>query len=122
VSAGGDGGGLAARANVAPATRAVAIIVQSRESMIHMALERAGVRTVPRRRRFAKVAEERTLKGCYVGSSAPQRDVPRMISLFRAGRLPVDQLLTHRLRLEEINEGFDRLREGIGVRQVIVFE
>ena len=71
---------------------------------------------------LALVAEERTLKGSYVGSSAPQRDVPRMIALFRAGRLPVDQLLTHRLKLEEINEGFDRLREGVGVRQVVVFE
>jgi alcohol dehydrogenase len=71
---------------------------------------------------LALVAEERTLKGSYVGSSAPQRDVPRMIALFRAGRLPVDQLLTHRLRLEEINEGFDRLREGVGVRQVVLFE
>ena len=71
---------------------------------------------------LALVAEERTLKGSYVGSSAPQRDVPRMIGLFRAGRLPVDQLLTHRLKLEEINEGFDRLREGIGVRQVVLFE
>jgi alcohol dehydrogenase len=45
-----------------------------------------------------------------------------MIALFRAGRLPVDQLLTHRLKLEEINEGFDRLREGVGVRQVILFD
>jgi alcohol dehydrogenase len=45
-----------------------------------------------------------------------------MIALFRAGRLPVDQLLTHRLDLSEINEGFDRLREGIGVRQVVLFE
>ena len=71
---------------------------------------------------LALVAEERTLKGSYVGSSAPQRDVPRMIALFRAGRLPVDQLLTHRLKLDEINEGFDRLREGVGVRQVIVFD
>ena len=71
---------------------------------------------------LALVAEERTLKGSYVGSSAPQRDVPRMIALFRAGRLPVDQLLTHRLSLSEINEGFDRLREGVGVRQVVVFE
>ena len=71
---------------------------------------------------LALVAEERTLKGSYVGSSAPQRDVPRMIALFRAGRLPVDQLLTHRLKLEEINEGFDRLREGVGVRQVILFD
>jgi alcohol dehydrogenase len=71
---------------------------------------------------LALVAEERTLKGSYVGSSVPQRDVPRMIALFRAGRLPVDQLLTHRLKLEEINEGFDRLREGVGVRQVILFD
>jgi len=73
-------------------------------------------------RDLALVAEERTLKGSYVGSSVPQRDVPRMIALFRAGRLPVDQLLTHRLNLSEINEGFDRLREGVGVRQVILFE
>jgi len=68
------------------------------------------------------VAEERTLKGSYIGSAAPLRDVPRFISLFEAGRLPVDALLTHRLRLDEINEGFDRLREGIGVRQVVLFD
>ncbi len=71
---------------------------------------------------LALVAEERTLKGSYVGSSTPQRAAPRMIALVHAGRLPVDQLLTQRLRMEEINEGFDRLREGVGVRQVILFE
>ena len=65
------------------------------------------------------VVEERTLKGSYIGSAAPLRDVPRLIAVFKAGKLPVDALLTHRLKLEEINEGFDRLREGIGVRQVI---
>jgi alcohol dehydrogenase len=70
---------------------------------------------------LALVAEERTLKGSYIGSAAPLRDVPRFIALYRAGKLPVDALLTHRLKLEEINEGFDRLREGIGVRQVITF-
>jgi len=68
------------------------------------------------------VAEERTLKGSYIGSAIPLRDVPRYVALFRAGRLPVDRLLTHRLKLDDINEGFDRLREGIGVRQVVVFE
>ncbi|HKI14010.1 MAG TPA: zinc-dependent alcohol dehydrogenase family protein [Roseiarcus sp.] len=68
------------------------------------------------------VAEERTLKGSYIGSAIPLRDVPRYVALFRAGRLPVDKLLTHRLKLDDINEGFDRLREGIGVRQVVVFE
>ncbi len=67
------------------------------------------------------VAEERTLKGSYIGSAIPLRDVPRLIALFKAGKLPVDALLTHRLKLDDINEGFDRLREGIGVRQVVVF-
>ena len=68
------------------------------------------------------VAEERTLKGSYIGSAAPLRDVPRLIALFKAGKLAVDALLTHRLKLDDINEGFDRLREGIGVRQVVTFE
>ena len=68
------------------------------------------------------VAEERTLKGSYIGSCVPRRDLPHFVALFQAGRLPVDRLLTHRLRLDEINEGFDRLREGIGVRQVILFD
>ena len=67
------------------------------------------------------VAEERTLKGSYIGSCVPRRDMPNFVALFQAGRLPVDKLLTHRLRLDEINEGFDRLREGVGVRQVVTF-
>lgn len=67
------------------------------------------------------VVEERSLKGSYMGSSVPSRDVPRFIAMYRAGALPVDKLLTHRLKLDEINEGFDRLARGEAVRQVIVF-
>jgi alcohol dehydrogenase len=67
------------------------------------------------------VAEERTLKGSYIGSCVPRRDLPNFVGLFQSGRLPVDKLLTHRLRLDAINEGFDRLREGVGVRQVVMF-
>jgi len=67
------------------------------------------------------VAEERTLKGSYIGSCVPRRDLPNLVGLFQSGRLPVDKLLTHRLSLAEINEGFDRLREGVGVRQVVMF-
>ncbi len=66
-------------------------------------------------------AEERTLKGSYLGSAVPARDIPRFIELYRAGRLPVDRLITHRLRLAEINQGFDRLAAGQAVRQVIMF-
>lgn len=66
-------------------------------------------------------AEERTLRGCYLGSSVPRRDVPRFIAHYRDGRLPVEQLLSHRLELDELNEGFDRLARGEAVRQVVVF-
>ncbi len=66
-------------------------------------------------------AEERILRGSYLGSSVPVRDVPRFIEHYRDGQLPVEQLLTHRMALDDINEGFDRLARGEAVRQVVVF-
>ena len=68
------------------------------------------------------VAEERTVRGSYMGSAVPLRDLPRFVAMYRAGRLAVDRLLTHRLTLEEINEGFDRLANGKAVRQVVLFD
>ncbi|MFL6713868.1 MAG: zinc-dependent alcohol dehydrogenase family protein [Sulfurifustis sp.] len=67
------------------------------------------------------VAEERTLKGSYIGTCVPVRDVPRYIALYRQGRLPVDRLLTGRLKLDEINVGFDKLAKGEAIRQVVAF-
>ncbi|MCC6949589.1 MAG: zinc-dependent alcohol dehydrogenase family protein [Bradyrhizobiaceae bacterium] len=67
------------------------------------------------------VAEERTVKGSYIGSSVPVRDLPRYIALYQQGRLPIDRLLTDRLTLDDINLGFERLRRGDAVRQVVVF-
>ena len=67
------------------------------------------------------VAEERTVKGSYIGTCVPSRDVPRLIELYRRGRLPVDRLMSGRLDLDDINIGFDRLAEGKAVRQVVVF-
>ncbi len=66
------------------------------------------------------VAEERTLKGSYIGSCVAARDVPRFIQLFEQGRLPVTALLSERLTLDQINEGFDRLAAAQTVRQIIV--
>jgi alcohol dehydrogenase len=68
------------------------------------------------------VAEERTLKGSYIGTSVPLRDLPRYLGLFQRGRLPIDRLVTDRLRLDQVNEGFDRLRNGEAVRQIITFD
>ncbi|MDM0115441.1 zinc-dependent alcohol dehydrogenase family protein [Variovorax sp. J22R133] len=67
------------------------------------------------------VAEERTLKGSYIGTCVPSRDIPRYIALYKQGRLPVDKLLTGRLKLDDINHGFDLLHEGKAIRQVVEF-
>lgn len=66
------------------------------------------------------VAEERTIKGSYVGSCVPTRDVPRYIDLYRRGMLPVNKLMSDHIKLEEINVGFDRLASGHTVRQIIM--
>lgn len=66
------------------------------------------------------VAEERTLKGSYLGSAIPSRDIPRYIALYQAGRLPVDRLLTSTVRLESLNEAFDTLAAGTSIRQVLL--
>lgn len=66
------------------------------------------------------VAEERTVKGSYVGSCVPARDIPRFISLYQQGLLPVDRLMSERIGFADINAGFDKLADGGTVRQILV--
>src|SRR3546814_11662412 len=49
------------------------------------------------------VAEERTVKGSYIGSCGPLRDVPRYIALYRQGRLPVDRLMSEDRKSTRLN-------------------
>ncbi|WP_017596154.1 zinc-binding dehydrogenase [Nocardiopsis potens] len=65
-------------------------------------------------------AQERTLRGSYLGSGVPARDIPAYIALYRRGLLPVTELLSGRLALDEVNAGFDRLASGEAVRQVVL--
>jgi alcohol dehydrogenase len=65
------------------------------------------------------VGEERTLKGSYIGSCVPLRDIPRYVGLYRKGRLPVDRLLSERIGHGELNAAFDRLADGKTVRQIL---
>lgn len=67
------------------------------------------------------VVEERTVKGSYIGSCVPSRDIPRYVRMMQRGRLPVDRLQTGTLPLADINLGFDRLADGEAVRQIIAF-
>ena len=70
----------------------------------------------------ALTVSEKTLRGSYVGSCVPKRDIPRFAALMMAGRLPIEKLMTHRITLDQINEGFERLAAGDAIRQVIVFD
>ena len=59
------------------------------------------------------------LTGTLLGGCNSVRDVPRLISLWRAGRLDLEMMITTRRPLEEINEGFDDVRASRGVRTVL---
>jgi alcohol dehydrogenase len=67
------------------------------------------------------VAQARTIVGSYLGSAVPQRDIPRYVELWRAGRLPVEELISSRIALDGINEAMDALAEGRAIRQIIEF-
>lgn len=67
------------------------------------------------------VAEGRSLIGSYLGSSVPSRDIPQFVELWRAGRLPVEKLVSARITLDRINTGMEELADGRAVRHVIEF-
>jgi S-(hydroxymethyl)glutathione dehydrogenase/alcohol dehydrogenase len=52
----------------------------------------------------------------------PSRDFPLLLNLWRSGRLPLDRLITARIKLDDVNIAFDDLARGTGIRAVIVNE
>jgi alcohol dehydrogenase len=68
------------------------------------------------------VGQEKSLKGSYLGSCVPSKDIPAYIELYKTGRLNVEKLISHRIKLEEINDGFERLAQGDALRQIILFD
>ncbi len=63
----------------------------------------------------------RTWRGTYFGGAKGRSDVPKMVDWYMAGDFNVDDLITHHLSLEQINEGFDLMRRGESIRAVITF-
>jgi S-(hydroxymethyl)glutathione dehydrogenase/alcohol dehydrogenase len=62
---------------------------------------------------------ERRVLGSLYGSSRPERDFPLTLDLYRRGRLPLDQLISHRLPLEDVGRAFELMRSGEALRVVI---
>jgi S-(hydroxymethyl)glutathione dehydrogenase/alcohol dehydrogenase len=65
---------------------------------------------------------EKKIQGCNMGSNRFRFDMPKYVDFYLAGRLNLDDLLSHRLALAEINEGFAALERGEVARSVIVFD
>jgi S-(hydroxymethyl)glutathione dehydrogenase/alcohol dehydrogenase len=62
---------------------------------------------------------ERRVLGSIYGSSRPDRDFPLILDLYRRGRLPLDRLITHRLRLEDVESAVAAVRTGEATRVVL---
>ena len=65
--------------------------------------------------------EEKRIAGCYLGAASPERDVPALVERYLSGELQLDELVSRRIALAELDDGFARLREGTEARQVVVF-
>jgi S-(hydroxymethyl)glutathione dehydrogenase/alcohol dehydrogenase len=64
---------------------------------------------------------EKKILGCYYGSTNVKKDFPRLIGLWRAGRLDLEGMVDDRLDLSQINEALERMKRGEAIRQVFVF-
>jgi S-(hydroxymethyl)glutathione dehydrogenase/alcohol dehydrogenase len=64
----------------------------------------------------------RTIKGSYFGGVKGRSGLDRFVDMYRDGRLDIESLITHRIALEQINEGFDMMAAGESLRSVVMFE
>ncbi|WP_157904215.1 zinc-binding dehydrogenase, partial [Parafrankia soli] len=65
---------------------------------------------------------EKTIKGTLFGSCNPQYDIVKLLGLYQAGQLKLDELITRRYRLDEVNQGYQDLVDGTNIRGVLVHE
>ncbi len=65
------------------------------------------------------VGQEKSIRGSYMGSCVPVRDIPRFMRLYKEGRLPVDRLIDGYIGFDEVNAGFDKLQDVKAIRQIL---
>jgi len=66
--------------------------------------------------------QEKKITGSYKGSNRFRFDMPKYIDFYLDGRLHLDEMISSRIPLEDVNDAFDRMRKGEVARQVIVFD
>ena len=65
--------------------------------------------------------QEKRITGSYMGSNRFRFDMPKYVEYYLDGRLRLDEMISQRIELGQVNEAFDRMRKGEAARQVIVF-
>jgi S-(hydroxymethyl)glutathione dehydrogenase/alcohol dehydrogenase len=65
---------------------------------------------------------EQRIRGCCFGSANTNRDVPALVQRYLAGELLLDEIISNRIGLAELDSAFERLRAGEGARHVLVFD
>ena len=68
------------------------------------------------------VLQEKKITGSFMGSNRFRFDMPRYVDFYLDGRLKLDEIISARIGLDQINEGFDAMRKGEAARQVVVFD
>jgi S-(hydroxymethyl)glutathione dehydrogenase/alcohol dehydrogenase len=68
------------------------------------------------------IFQNKRLLGSFVGSTRPRLDLPKLVELYRAGKLQLDELITKRYTLEELPQAFADMEAGVVARGVIIFE
>jgi S-(hydroxymethyl)glutathione dehydrogenase/alcohol dehydrogenase len=70
---------------------------------------------------FGVVLMSKTVKGCWYGSSNVQHDVPRLLEYYTSGELKLDELISRRIGVDEVNEAFKAMEAGEVARSVIEY-
>jgi S-(hydroxymethyl)glutathione dehydrogenase/alcohol dehydrogenase len=71
---------------------------------------------------FELMFDAKTLVGSLYGSATPEVDYRRLLELWREGLLDVDGMISHRIRLEDVDEALGALGRGDVIRQVIIYD
>ena len=70
---------------------------------------------------FSLTLQRKELVGCIFGNANPRRDIPRLLRLYAEGKLKLDELVTNTYKLDDINQGYQDMRDGTNVRGVVVY-
>ena len=65
---------------------------------------------------------QKEVRGVVFGAANPRFDIPNLLALYQAGRLKLDELVTRTYRLDQINQGYQDMLDGVNIRGVLVFD